>query len=394
MNARYKLKLLTGPLAGRELRLPSGQFTLGSGDSDLSLPLDGDIQASLQIEDEQIVLDSNTPCWVDGTSFAPGILPLGKVIDLAGFCFILGTTDTKLGTPRVPSRHRPAPVGLYAVAIGIAALAFGGIALMPQPLPSAPTPREWLPTALKATPDLKVRWSNPNELVLSGRCANNSELTGLVTRLHAAGIRLVREVICDNELQQSVQAVITGYGYRNIDVRINPKGEALIDGPIRNDTNFPALTEALNQLPGLHGWQLSNQGSEEFSELLQHLKQSDLFDGLSAQRDERGLLLSGQLDASQQNAIEQLLKTLNALPGRRYSLRYVNAASVIKPGDYLPAAIRALGGNEQSPYLELTNGVRLQPGSQVLQGMRIVALSTAGVSLANDQQLVFLPFNT
>ncbi|PHV11493.1 type III secretion system inner membrane ring subunit SctD [Chitinimonas sp. BJB300] len=394
MNARYKLKLLNGPLAGRELRLPAGLFTLGSGDSDLSLPLEGGIQASLKIEAEQIVLDSPSPCWVAGTSILPGPLPLGKVIDLAGFCFVLGTTDTKLDTRRIPSRHRPAPLGLFAAVTGVVALVCVGIALVPQPVPAAPTPQEWLPTALKPMPNLKTRWSKSNELIMDGRCADSAQLTDLMTRLHAVGVKVVREAVCDDELRQSVQALATGYGYRYIDVRISEKGEALIDGAIRNDEHFPALAKALNQLPGLHGWQLSDQGNEEFAALQQRLRQGNLFEGLSAQRDDRGWLLSGQLDKPRQTAIDHLLRTLNAVPGRRYSLRYVNAASVIKPADYLPAAIRALGGNEQSPYLELANGMRLQPGSQVLQGMRIVALSSAGVSLANDQQLVFLPLNT
>lgn len=47
MKYRYQIKILSGPLAGRRLRLPEGEFTIGGADPDLDAMLEGGGRAVL-----------------------------------------------------------------------------------------------------------------------------------------------------------------------------------------------------------------------------------------------------------------------------------------------------------------------------------------------------------
>lgn len=392
METTFKLKLLGGPLAGRELFLPIGPFSVGDGDSDLALPLEGGGQATLDVAEDGVSLSSLTPCWVNGQRQAPGPLPLLQVVDLAGVPLVLGAADAELGHPAIPprggARHHVAGVMLAAlVAAGVLAWT-----LTPAASPPAPSPRDWLPQALRADPGLSARWLGDNALELSGRCRDSGQLQALTTRLRAAGVRLRQETVCQDELQRSVRALMASFGYPDVKVTLDEAGHADIDGPVTGDS--AALAAALDQLPGLSGWRLSDRGADELAALLPRLQSAGLLSGLSATRGEQGWLLSGQLDEAKQARLQDFLGSANAEPGRTLPLRFVGAASSVAPGDYLPAAIAGVGGNAQSPYLQLANGMRLLSGSPVAQGMRVVAIGADGVSLAGSRELVFLPLHS
>ncbi|MDE1715379.1 type III secretion system inner membrane ring subunit SctD [Chromobacterium amazonense] len=392
MEAAFKLKLLNGPLAGRELFLPEGAFTVGDGDSDLSLPLEGGGTATLEVSADAVMLSSPAACWVDGRRCAPGPLPQRRAVDLAGVHLVLGPADGELGSPPVPPRggaHRRAAAVLLAALALAAAL---GWTLTPAAPAPPPAPRAWLPQALRAEPGLTARWLGNDVLELTGRCRDSGQLLTLTTRLRAAGVRLRQETVCDDELRLSVRALMASYGYPDATVTLDAAGHADIDGPVAGDT--AALAAALDKLPGLAGWRLSDRGADELAALLPRLKAAGLLSGLSAARGDQGWLLSGQLDEARQARLAAFLQTANAEPGRALPLRFVGAASRAKAADYLPAAMAGVGGNAEAPYLQLANGMRLLPGSPVRQGLRVAGIDADGVSLAGARELIFLPLHS
>lgn len=393
METNFKLKLLNGPLSGRELHLPPGPFTVGGGDCDLALPLEGEVIATLEVSPQAVRLASETPCWVAGRRHPPGPLPVHTVIDVAGLHFVFGPADAALPAPAVIPRSRTQRMSSAMVAVAIALAATLGWVFYPTTPASRPTPRDWLPQALRTEPGLAARWLGDGTLVLSGRCRDCGRLSGLTERLRAAGVRLQQETVCDDELKRSVRALLANYGYSDVSVTLDADGRAAIDGPVRNDGRFTELADTLDKLPGLRGWQLSDRSASELAALLSRLGAGDLLTGLSAVRGERGWVLSGQLEPARQTALASRLSEWNAESGRREPLRFINVASTAKANDYLPAAIAGVGGNATEPFLELANGMRLQSGSPVLQGMRVMAISPAGISLASDQRLVFLPLH-
>ncbi len=109
MSFLFKLRLLNGPLAGRELALPAGELTLGQGDVDLQVPLAGlvtDRHVVLLVSEQGVFLTSAIACWVAGNAWEDrtAALPLAQVIDLAGQGLLLGTVDSTLPLLPLPPR--------------------------------------------------------------------------------------------------------------------------------------------------------------------------------------------------------------------------------------------------------------------------------------------------
>ncbi|MBC8642807.1 type III secretion system inner membrane ring subunit SctD [Caballeronia sp. EK] len=250
--------------------------------------------------------------------------------------------------------------------------------------------RDLVARVQRSHPELGARWLDDGTLVLSGRCRNSEQLGSAIEQLRSQGVRIQQMAVCDDELERSVRALLADYGYSNASVTLTDGDHIYIDGPVRDDKLFPVLVEALDKMPGLRDWQLSDGRASELAELLARLRAANLLGGISAIRSEQGWVLSGQLDPVRQTALEHVVALWNAEPGRATSLRFVSVASIVHAADYLPAAISSISGNADEPFLELANGTRLQPGSAVLGGMRIVDINPTGISLTNDHRLLFL----
>jgi type III secretion protein D len=325
---------------------------------------------------------------VQGRPHAGTALPLAVAIDLAGVHIVIDRPEAELGTPAIIPRARPArayvPLALSLVALIVAM----GWATYPKPLPPPPTPHDWLPQALHDEPGLHAQWLDKSRLQLSGRCHSSEQLAALVARLQQSDVWLDQQLTCDDDLQRAVLAILQGLGYSDATVQITADGHALIDGPLHKGANITDITNALDRLPGLHGWQFTDHKADEFAALVQSLKQSQLLSGLSIQSTTDGWLLSGQLDAASKASIQQLISSLG---GQHSRYRFLDAPSAADASQYLPAPLSNVGGNAAAPYLELASGVRLQIGSTVQRGMTIVNITPAGVSLADGHRLVFLP---
>lgn len=389
MKSCFQLKLLNGPLRGQELKLPIGMFTLGDGESDLRLPLDMGGQASLEVTVSDVSLASPTQCWVDGRQQGTGALPLNKGIDLDGIHFVLAAADEELQTPLIKKRNTGSklPIGVLIASLILAIVMVGVLCSQP---PSEPVqPREWVPQMLVSEPGVEVHWLEDNSLMLSGRCTDSNKLMTLTERLRTFGVRLHLEAICNDDLKHSVEALLSNYGFPNVTVMLDNQGNALIDGGFHGDTS--AMEQALDHLPGLIGWSLSDSGSQELALLITHLQNAKLLEGLSAKRAENGWVISGKLDSKQQVQLAALLEQLNQVAGDHLPMRFIGAASSIVDKTYLPAPIAGVGGNAKTPYVQLANGMRLLIGTSVGYGMRVIAITPTGISLAGNQSLVFIP---
>lgn len=388
----FKLKLLNGALAGRELMLPAGTFTLGAGDCDLSVSLEHGQSATLEVTEEQVSLVSHTPCWVQGRRSPPGLLPIGVAIDLAGVGFALGGVDEELKLSALPARRKPLQTLLPLLLLSV--LAGVGLcwALYPAPAAEPPGPREWLPPLLKQQlPGVVATWRTDQPLLLAGRCQDSQRLAGLVQQLERAGVRLVQEVVCNDQLQASVMTLLRSYGYTDVDVTIDADGKASIDGQLVDNKQFDQLAQSLDQMPGLTGWHFSDRHADDLARMIERLQADGQLAGLSAVRSPHGWILSGQLTEKRVTELQPLLAALRTELQLMRPIRLVNVTQVVDSKDFLPAGIASLGGNQSAPYLELVNGMRLQVGSMVKKGMWIVDISPGGVSLSDTHQLVFVP---
>ncbi|MFM5540439.1 type III secretion system inner membrane ring subunit SctD [Aeromonas veronii] len=390
METSFKLKLLNGTCMGQEVLLPLGLFTIGSGDSDLQLPLENGEQARLEVTSEGVILCSSIPCWVSGSPQKGGMLPIHSDIDLAGVHFVLAYANEEPPFLRIAERRSSHPLLISGVISTLLLSILVSSLLWPsKPIP-ATTAHDWLPAAMNFDLGLQANWLDDGTLVLSGRCKASRPLTALIEKLQATGVRLHQEAICDDDLLRSVQALLASYGYPSMTVVLNGKGEVLIDGDFRGDITELAL--ALDMLPGLKGWQLSDHGAQELDNIIIELEVEGLLHGISARRTEHAWLLSGLLLPDQQAHLNTVIKRLN-LGRNTHPLRFIGATSSVNELDYLPSPMAGIGGNASAPYLLLTNGMRLLPGSRVRQGMRVVTVSLDGISIAGHQHLIFLPLH-
>ncbi|MET0658475.1 MAG: hypothetical protein ABW110_10020, partial [Steroidobacteraceae bacterium] len=102
----FQLKFLNGPLSGHRLYLPIGDLTMGSGDADVRVEIEGDHAAMLSITEESVSLTTSAPCWIDGrpTIGCPLQLPILTPVDVGGVGFVVAAAGETITIATVPRR--------------------------------------------------------------------------------------------------------------------------------------------------------------------------------------------------------------------------------------------------------------------------------------------------
>ncbi|WP_097304475.1 type III secretion system inner membrane ring subunit SctD [Pseudomonas chlororaphis] len=402
MDRTYKLKWLNGPLSGRELALPVGELRIGGPDSDIALCLEQDAQATLSIEEEAIRLACATPAWVEGQPWdLEQALPLGRVIDLAGQAFVLGRSGDELSTPGVPARlTRPGPArasvwhwGALAAVCGLG-LAVGLLAWQPTLRVPVLDQDEWLATQLKdpQLAGLSVQRGNQGSLVLKGLCHSSSSVAGLRAKLRARGLLVYDESVCADSLLDTVRSVLSLNGYRDVEVKSGERlDRVVIFGNIVADTTWQRTSAQLRAIQALAGWRVVNDQALLFDDLLSRLTARQVLGGLSVRVSDKALRVSGQLDAQRLATVTEVLDAFNRDGAPRLPAVFQNIPGMASAERYLPSSIVGIGGNVDSPYVQLANGMRLQQGSVLPSGYRIYALDRLSMALLKDQELISLP---
>ncbi|OLF53051.1 type III secretion system inner membrane ring subunit SctD [Pseudomonas chlororaphis] len=402
MDCTYKLKWLNGPLSGRELVLPVGELRIGGSDSDIALCLELDAQATLSIEDEAIRLACATPAWVEGQPWDPEqALPLGRVVDLAGQAFVLGRASDELSTPGVPARlarRSPARVSVWqwGALAGVCGLVLAMGLLAWQPILRVPVldQDEWLATQLKDSQlaGLSVQWGNQGSLVLKGLCQSSTSVAGLRTKLRARGLLVYDESVCVDTLLDSVRSVLSLNGYRDAEVKSGARlDRVVIFGNIVADATWQRTSVQLQAIQALEGWRVVNDQALLFDDLLSRLTARQVLGGLSVRVSDKALRVSGQLDTQRLSTVSEVLDAFNRDGAPRLSAVFQNIPGMASAERYLPSSIVGIGGNVDSPYVQLANGMRLQQGSVLPSGYRIYALDRLSMALLKDQELISLP---
>lgn len=398
----YRLLLLSGPLCGREIELRDGVFTIGGDDADLALPLDAGATCRLEVAADGVRLLDDVPCWLDGQPWqAAGVLPPGRVLDVAGLLLMLGPAGAAVPVPAVlPRRQTPTRRGRlpFVLAGGLALLlALAGWGLGQTRAPEAGFDAARVVEARLREPALaqvRARWTPGGVLTLSGRCLDSARLAGLRDTLTRNGVWLRDEVVCRDELLARVGRLLALHGYREARVDAGTTLDSVdIRGDIRFDARWEALTRQLDALPGLAAWSVGNDGAGVLAELAAALAREKLLDGVVASRQGQRVLVGALLPPERQQALAGALDRFAQAGGRRLDIRLQAIPPAREAAALLPAPVAAVGGDPAAPYLELANGTRLLPGGQLPGGYRILALGRHGVSLLGDSALHYIPYD-
>ncbi|CNK96889.1 type-III secretion protein [Yersinia frederiksenii] len=403
MAVRFKLRLLSGELNGRELSLPEGEFTLGEQGCDVLLPLSQGQVLTLIIKENQIMLQVSGTVWVNGFKHdLQDPIPLRQVIEAGGLALILGEETDVLSEIKIPRRAGAhlllwLSVVTFVLLLLLVMLIFWftqqSSRLFSYLPPDVPTQ---LSTQLKqpALEGIRAGWLSDGSVMLSGHCTSSSAVIQLQNFLVRNQIVFRNKLVCDDHLTASVSDVLHQYGYQDIEVRTGKTpGNVILYGAIEMGGQWLKVQETLATVAGLKGWTVVNSHNGQIPRLVEHLRALGLLGYLSMAQSPKDIVISGVLSPEQQQQLKQMLTTLAGPQSDELPVRYQNIPASDQTTQLLPAAIASYGGNSHSKFVQLANGTRLQQGTVLPNGYKIIFISELGISLLKENSLIQIPMN-
>ncbi|MBW5817797.1 type III secretion system inner membrane ring subunit SctD [Yersinia kristensenii] len=402
MAMQFKLRILDGELNGRELILPKGVFTLGDQGTDVLLPLPQGKILALIISENQIMLQVPGSVWVNGLRHdLQQPVPLRQVIEAAGLALVLGEENDVLSGIIVGHRSGPRLLLWLSVATFILlGLLFSFIFWFTQQsnrlfshLPSSIPTQLSEQLKISTLEGINATWLADGSVVLSGHCTSSSAVIQLQNFLVSNHVVFRNQLVCDDRLIASVSEVLHQYGYQDIDVKVGKiTGNVAIHGAIEMGEKWLSVQKVLATIVGLKGWVVINSHDGQIPLLVERLKDLGLLSYLSMTQSNKEIVISGMLSPEQQQHLRLMLATLTQQPDA-FPVRYQNIPASDQATQLLPAAIVSYGGNSHSKFVQLANGVRLQQGTVLGNGYKVILIGEQSISLLKSSNLVQIPMN-
>lgn len=407
MEKSYTLIVLNGPLARRSIRLPPGETRIGGEDPDLAVALEDAHTATLTVGTEGVRISTDASCWIDGApAVAPDVAPLDRVIDLGGLAFVLRDSATDDVAPPcliVPPRRkgRRAGAALAVLITSVAVLGASSLALervfwAPATVASA---------ARQADPlsDIRKRLA-PEGIVLSedergvvnirGQCMVSSRLAALRDALRESGFVYRDSVICQDDIVNSVTAILRMNGYDNANVESGTTyGTVDISGRIDADERWQRVAEMLSGTAGLQSWTVRDRSGGSVNDLISRLRAAGLIGKLSISRARNDILVTGLLDATDKAALTAVIAAFRRDYSGAARVVVQDIAAAPSLNRVFPSAVVSFGGRPPSMFIELADGARLTVGSRLPGGYAITGLDASGVDLSKDGEIAHFPLN-
>ena len=403
MSVKFKLRLLSGELNGRELMLPVGEFTLGEKGCDVLLPLLREEILTLIITEQQIMVQASGEVWINGALHnLQHPLPLRKAVEIAGIVLTLGEENDVLSRVKVtPKTGTHLLLWLSMLTVVILTLLFTFIfwviqqpksllSYLPPDIPTQLTQQLKKP----ALQGVKGRWLSDGSVVLIGHCISSPAVINLQNFLSSNHIVFSNQLMCDDHILTSVSDVLHQYGYQDIEVQIGEKpGSIILQGAIKMDDQWLKVQTAFAGIIGLTSWKVVNTQDGQFSQLIERLRELKLLGYLSISLSNKEIIISGELLPIQQQRMMKMLETLALQQPEYLTVKYQNIPISDQTSHLLPAAIVGYGGNRHIGFVQLANGQRLQEGTVLANGYKVIFIGIQGISLFKDNNLVHLPMN-
>jgi type III secretion protein D len=402
----YKLKLLNSPLYGRELKLREGIFRIGSesAESDIVLALEGGIDfISLAVQAEGVVFTTPGAGWIGDRSVESiEKIPLRESVMMAGVALVLGHVDDDLShftQWQYPDTSKGSKTGII-IAVFFCLLTATFCAIYWNLLENEDSrprfnPQQYVEQYQKqhALSKITVNWLTPTHLDITGWCRHESNLTPLLTTLRQHQVAFTNQAICQDSLLRNVQYAIQLYGYANFQVEPgDERGEVVINGAVDDDGRWQEVMKLLSTMPGLKKWTVVNQSESQTAQIIQILKKNHLLGKLSIRKINGRIIISGKLNDKDVDLLANIIRKFMQSNPAAAPMVYQNIQATNSASEVLPAPIISVGGNESSPYIELSNGMRLQKGAALPSGYIIRNIdSSYGVELSRHGLLVHIP---
>ncbi|OWF80270.1 EscD/YscD/HrpQ family type III secretion system inner membrane ring protein [Yersinia rohdei] len=403
MALGFKLRLMSGELNGRELSLPEGEFTLGEQGCDVLLPLPQGQVLTLVISENKILLRAPGKVWINGCRHdLQHPIPLRQVIEVAGLILVLGEEADALNSIILSPRSRKRVLLWLSMATLIfLLLLFVFIfwfaqqsnrlfSYLPPDIPTQLSEQLKQPVLAGVTAD----WSSEGSVILSGHCLSSSAVTQLQNFLVQHQVVFRNKLVCDDHLISSVSDILHQYGYQDIEVRagISP-GNITLYGSIEMGEQWLNVQEALTTVAGLTGWTVINPHDGQMIRLVESLRKLNLLGYLSMMQSHKDIVISGVLSPDQKQKLSQMLAQLTQKESGALPVQYQNIPVSDQTTQLLPAAIVSYGGNNHAKFIQLANGARLQQGTVLENGYKVIFISEQGISLLKANNLIQIPMS-
>ncbi|AQS36199.1 type III secretion apparatus protein, YscD/HrpQ family [Shewanella psychrophila] len=398
MSSKYKILWLNGPLQGRELSLPLGCMSIGP-DGDVLATLVELSQLDLCIDDAGVHLQSEVSTWIDGKPVGKlDFLPLGRVIEFAGIAMVLGGADDVLRMQAIPKRGQSKSTMSYWMLV-IASLLIFTLLMSVLLVPSSPpqtvqTPSQWLSQQLiqDGLKDVRASWSSSGIVTLSGYCTDAQQITGFFSDLKNNGILFVDHTQCGDQLISNVKGVLSQNGFPDAIVELGHElGSVNISGAIRSGEAWDKAVDGFNHLPGLLSWHVSNQVNRQLKPLIVKLREKQLLSGLMVARVKNSIVITGKISEEKQQLVMSVARQLEQSHPSGFKLVFQNIPVRDELAQMLSAPVVSFGGNAKSPFIELSNGMRLSAGSKLENGFMINYMNIHGLDLTRGGELIHIP---
>lgn len=403
MTFPFKIRCLNGPLSGREVMLPLGHLKLSGADPDLVLMLPADVDATLEVTENAVILSGHLPVWIEGipTDVQEQPLPLSKVLDLDGQLLVLEKADVTLGNFQIPIRqekNKPiAKRSLLPILFSLAFLGCMGIGVLQSaPTQTFSTTENMISVLEKKRQELALsnlifsRDTN-GEFILDGYCENSQQLIPFYAMLAQYHVNYRNQVICRDALLQSVRSTLASYDYFDIDVTADlPSGIIYLDGAIVADKRWETAYGVLIKMRGIKEIKVSNREAELFDALLNLLKNEVGLSGINIVKEGHYFQVSASTNLPRQEKIKAIITTFNQHE-KRLKANFQDIPSTMDTLSVFSADIVGYGSMLNEPSIFLDNGLRLAEGSILHNGYTVEAIYTDGVSVRNGMKLSFVP---
>lgn len=417
MDYLYKIRFLDTVLAGRELLLREGAFTLGEEQADLLVTPETHVGLlTLNVSEKGVATDAPYPLWCNGKSCSlkPGEpLPTGVCLDLDGVRFVVGQPEDNLAQVRGHARQPVAGKRVRELFIGMTLFTMVTIFLLTGnagalfSVASADNHLQVVDLLARIKVQLaemahntrlsgvRFVWTENNVLKISGWCENETDMKDVLHFLKGNRVNYTLSLVSQSGLESNVREILQMNGFQNADVVTgDAPGKVVILGQFEQNAQWQHVTALMNDVAGLKSWQIRTVDDTELDALIVALRSAKLLSMMSVQRIDDRIILSGKLNRAQRQTLSGLMRRhMQAFPTAD-EIVYQNISTGAGALGVFPSPVVSVGGNSQSPYIELENGQRVQVGAHLPGGYRILSIDEDnGIELARQGELLHVPFN-
>lgn len=445
--ASLKIRLLSGPYAEHEIVLPEGPVTLGNSsecdfivhDPDkedkqkekkdgVEVESSGSLKLELVVNKGSVLLQTKPEepalkILINGEPAEPKdnqlVLPEKKIIEIGKIAFVLGAEKQDLSNikkqkapksvgrystnVRAPSKKIILVAGTFVVSAMVVAALFFFKPNKPAPSITEITKKEMVAklhkqvaglTDREGLKDIKASWKKNNILGLSGYVASLEIKTPLLNSLSSLGVGYDDNIIDLDGLVSSTTFLLQSKGYKRASVAPDKRpGFIIITGKILGNSRWDEVSKQLmKNITGLKGWHIVSTQTQFSGVLLSLLSDRGISRLLSVVDRDNITFITGLLNNEQADTLNNLIDEAKEKAKSTEEVIYQNIpySGSLYP-EYIPSPLTSFGGDNESAYFILENGMRCNVGTQLPSGYIITSIGKDGITLEKSGDVAHFP---